>query len=274
MNPTFIKATELLPEHRRLIQDVTAFFQKLPGVSGGFMSGSAVTQTMDSHSDLDFGFLIKDTKARDEIWASRWDWQISPWFHRFDADHIKPYFVIYFFDPSIHVDLNFYVESDLPTSLGAPFEIIFDQTAILKPRAQIHNSNSKQTSVNWESLIHDDERFWAWIHYSYSHAARGELYDVALFIKDLRKIVESWQSRILGFSDFNARKAESIFSKEFYAQMTHTFCKPDRSEIKIAFQTLINVQLQQRELLGKKLHLTWKTTPAAIQHMQGLVHSL
>lgn len=91
------KHTQHLSSHRDLLGKILEFFQPVAGVDGAFVSGSLVSGGMDEYSDLDLGFLVSDTKVRDRIWKCRWDWQIAPWFHRFDADHIKPYFIIYFF---------------------------------------------------------------------------------------------------------------------------------------------------------------------------------
>jgi hypothetical protein len=77
-------------------------------ISGAFLSGSGAAGGMDFYSDLDFGFLCTSDEAKETIWQERFDLRLPSWFHRMDADHVKPYFIIYLFEPHLHVDLCFY----------------------------------------------------------------------------------------------------------------------------------------------------------------------
>ena len=83
------------PDHARVLDAIVDFFGAQPGVVGGFASGSLAYGGMDELSDLDLGIVVEDEAVRERLWESRWDWQIAPWFHRFDADHVRPHFVIY-----------------------------------------------------------------------------------------------------------------------------------------------------------------------------------
>ena len=75
---------------------------------------------MDQDSDLDIGIFFGNPTDREKTWKNRWDWSVAPWFHRFDADHIKPHFVIYLFESNIKADINLYVQAELPGAGGAP----------------------------------------------------------------------------------------------------------------------------------------------------------
>jgi hypothetical protein len=89
--------------------------------------GRGASGGMDLHSDLDLGFLGKNHDAKEKIWKNRLKWPLPEWFHRMDADHVKPFFVIYLFEPYIHVDLAFYTMADLPPHAGGPYTIAFDK---------------------------------------------------------------------------------------------------------------------------------------------------
>ena len=128
-----IESTKALPEHDRVLQALLAFFSREPGANGCFLSGSTATLKMDQDSDLDIGVLFESAAQREAAWARRWDWQMADWFHRFDADHIKPHFVIYLFEPEIKADINFYIRDDLPKVEGGqhPFSIVWDHQGVL-----------------------------------------------------------------------------------------------------------------------------------------------
>jgi hypothetical protein len=268
-----IQHTKHLPHHHKLMNEICEFFRDYAGIEGAFVSGSTATGGMDEYSDLDLGFLVTDNATREKIWNSRWDWDIAPWFHRFDADHIKPNFVIYFFDPSVHVDFNFYVKDDLPTPSGAPFVVAWDKSDILDNWA-IQANQKTVIPIDWSGVVHDDERFWAWIHYCVSHALRGEVYDAAFCMKDLRQIVENWEAMINGFVKFNSRKVESRWNKLFFDEISLTFCKPDRLSVRKAFQALIDIQLIQREKIQTETGILWNTNKNAIQKISSMVASL
>lgn len=271
--PSALAASAHLRDHNQLLLKIFDFFQAIPEIKGAFVSGSTATGNMDEFSDLDVGFLVSDQRSRDQLWQKRWDWDIAPWFHRFDADHVKPYFVIYFFEPSIHVDLNFYVESDLPSFAGAPYVKAWgDDSAFEKWLAQVNSA--PPTSIDWNTLVHDDERFWAWIHYSCSHALRGEYYDSASFMKDLRKIVENWHAKLNGATAFDSRKAESRWSSNFISQMNKTFASPEPASVASAFRTLIKIQLEQRRILSDTKNMRWRTSDSTIEKISGMVNQL
>ena len=115
-----------LPEHLRVLKHLVSMFAEIDGVTGGLVSGSLVNGSPDEQSDLDIGIVVESQHAREAIWQRRWVWKLEPWFHRFDADHIKPYFVIYLFEPCVKADINLYVD-DLPGWTGAPFRELWSE---------------------------------------------------------------------------------------------------------------------------------------------------
>ncbi len=273
MNPKILESTANVPEHQKLLLKISSYFQKIPGIVSLFVSGSTATGGMDEYSDLDLGFLCRNEEVRNQIWNNRWNWGVAPWFHRFDADHIKPNFVIYFFEPNIHVDFNFYVESDLPPPAGGPFVIAWDETGKMESWAESTNQG-KPREPDWSNVVHEDEQFWAWIHYSASHAARGEFYDTVRFLKDLRSIVENWEARLAGRHVFDSRRAEERYPKDFLAEMARTFCTPSRDGIKNAFASLIRVQLRQRSEIGRRHSINWKVSDEAIAKIRSFAEEI
>src|SRR6266508_3485925 len=93
-----------------------------------YVAGSIATRIADEHSDLDIGVFFNDEEARERAWAQRWEWDLGSWFHRFDADHVRPYFVIYLLEPGVKTDIPLNLVTDAPSPAGSPYEVLWDST--------------------------------------------------------------------------------------------------------------------------------------------------
>jgi len=271
-----IDATAQLPDHDALLDAILGYFQRTPGVIGCFLSGSTARGEMDVDSDLDVGVVLESAEQRTRVWESRWEWQIAPWFHRFDADHIKPHFVIYIFDPparaaAIRADINLYLVDDLPPAAGGPFVLAWDDTGAL--RAWLDGlPQLKQAAPDWSVAIHEDERFWAWLVYLYNHVHRGEYYHCAYGFPELRDILEQWVARLGGQARFGVRRLDSApWAERLLAN--DLFPKPDRASLKACMLAAIELQLELRSEIEAR-GVTWKTEPRAIGKVTRLIESL
>lgn len=271
-----IAATRHLPDHDALLDAILGFFQRTPGVIGCFLSGSAARGQMDVDSDLDVGVVFDSADARSAAWKGRWDWQIAPWFHRFDADHIKPHFVIYLFGPfaqaaAIRADLNLYRVEDLPPAAGGPYRLVWDDTGALRAWLDALPAHEPR-APDWSGAVHEDERFWAWLVYLYNHVHRGEYYICAYGFPELRDILEQWTARLAGQARFSPRRLASapwagrLLDRDLYP-------KPDRASLKSCMLAAIELQLELRDEIAE-LAVQWKTKEAAIAEVTRLIESL
>jgi predicted nucleotidyltransferase len=267
-----IQSTRNLPEHDRILQAILNFFSEIPGVIGSYVSGSTATGRMDEDSDLDVGVVFGSQEAREASWEARWDWEIVPWFHRFDADHIKPYFVIYFYEPQIKADINLYLTSDLPPFEGGPYEVVIDDTGALK-EWWAGLTESKDTSPDWSGTTHEDEQFWAWMVYLYNHVHRGEYYHSAYEFPALRDVLEKWIARLGGSTHFDSRYLEDNPIADPILE-NDLFPKPDRESLKFSMLDAIEAQLYLRRKISASLDITWKTSDSAIEKIENLVRTL
>jgi predicted nucleotidyltransferase len=272
VTPYKIQSTRNLPEHDRILQAMLNFFSEIPGVIGCYVSGSTATGRMDEDSDLDIGVVFGSQDARDATWDARWDWEIVPWFHRFDADHIKPYFVIYFYEPQIRADINLYLPNDLPPYKGGPYEIVWDDSGALK-EWQDGLTKPEDASPDWSGTAHEDEQFWAWMFYLYNHVHRGEYYHSANEFPALRDILQKWIARLGGFSHFNSRYLEDNPTADPIL-VNDLFPKPDRESMKFSMIDAIEVQLDLRRRITASVGIAWKTSNSAIEKIENLVRTL
>ncbi len=267
-----IEATKQLPEHDIALKAILEFFYEYQGIDGCFLSGSVAARTMDKNSDVDLGILFGHEVAINDAWQKRWEWNIAPWFHRFDADHIKPYFVIYFFEPDIKADIHLFLKENLPPKEGGPYEIIWDNSGDLE-QWQVIQNELPFPSPDWNDAVHEDEQFWAWLFFLYSHVNRGEYYDGASEFPPIRNIVEQWIARLAGKHEFVSRKLENeVYAKKLL--QNDIFPSPNRRSLKTAIINLAKLQLDLRSEIEKKYEIKWKTGQGAILKISELINDL
>lgn len=269
MKPFSIDATRQLPDHDAVLQAILSFFKDEPGVTGCFLGGSAAANRMDEDSDLDVGIAMQDAEALEAVWQRRWDWNIAPWFHRFDADHIRPYFVIYFFEPRIKADIGFCLKDKLPARRADPFVVVWDNDGALA-RWFAPEGKPMAPGVSWQSAVHEDERFWAWLFCLHGHLHRGEYYNCAYEFPVVRDILEQWHARLAGFRCFNTRRLEQ--NPALGRLPRHgLFPTPDKETIKSCLLRAIQEQLALRKEIEGLLGPVWRTNSRAIEIITGLI---
>jgi predicted nucleotidyltransferase len=264
ISPAAFAQLEGLPEHRRVLEAVLSYFR--PTATGAWVAGSVARGGMDEESDLDVGICFASASERQAVWETRLEWEIAPWFHRFDADHVKPFFVIYLFSPKVKADIPLYLLDDLPGPEGAPYVLAWDDTGRLHDWAA-NTAVAGAAVVDWSTAIHEDERFWAWLVYSLQHIRRGELYSIASEFASLRDIVEQWQARLEGRPRFSIRRAEQLGDT---SELGELFPRPERASLKNALVKLIAIHDRQRS----QLDLCWRTSDAAREQIRRWVDEL
>jgi hypothetical protein len=249
---------------------VVEFFRCYPGVVGMSVAGSIASGIADEHSDLDVGVFFADEESREEAWAGRWSWDIAPWFHRFDADHVRPHFVIYLFEPGIKTDIPLNLVSDPPTPGGAPYEVLWDETGDVTKWVEAANAGREVLRPDWSEAAHEDERFWAWLYYCVLHLRRGEYYDIAYDFHMLRNIVETWHARLAGQGFFDVRRVHER-EPETMREFADLFPRPERESLRRGLQKLIELHEAQRARIDG---VKWRTSEQGRERIRESVEEL
>jgi hypothetical protein len=270
MNPlrtTLLDATKHLPNHHRLLKSSFQFFQQQSGVNGFFVGGALAAGLTDPFCTLDIGILFESSEARSKCWSHRNHWNIAPWIKYSDRSNKEIFGLDFYFAPNLRVDYRFYTKSDLP--LEGPLGVLvgWDPTGHLDQWHEKVNSSSV-SHTSWQQVIHEDERFWAWTHFSILHATRGEFHDVVQYMKDLRELVESWQTRLDGMSASYTRQTTAKYRPEFLERMKKTFCPPHSEGVREAFKNLIKIQLHQRTQIDRAFSPKWTVTASTISKIK------
>jgi predicted nucleotidyltransferase len=279
MHGEILDSINHLADHRRVLEALFRTFKDTPRVVGLFVSGSTARRSMDRYSDIDLGVVLDSDGAREKTWKDRWDWQVEPWFHRFDADHIKAHFVIYLFDPCVKADINLYTLSDLPAWQGAPYDPVMSHTEAIEDWCKRSNAEAsevaaRQPVISNDDLIHDDERVWAWLVYVTQHVLRGEYYSAAASYPDIRYIIERWSAILRSESSFDVRKIESRYPAAEVNVLSQLFPAPDPHSLRISFDQTIVAHERQRLEITKRFGVDWRTSDHAITRVKEIVQSI
>lgn len=250
-----------LPRHQRFLQSIFKFFNSRKEVKACFLHGSAAAEHLHPFSDLELGILCEDASLRHTLWDFRTEWEFHPEMQLKDAGTEPLYRVSFVALPQLHLHIHLFTEKDMPTAEQGPFVIAWDSTGKLDAWAR---------ALNWSQVVHEDEQFWAWTHFSAMYAARGEYHDVVQHLEDLRGIVQSWQKRLDEMSKTQFKKMGQRFQPEFLDRLKRTYCPPHPDGIKVAYQNLIKIQLQQRALIERTLSPRWTVTSPTISRIQNL----
>jgi Nucleotidyltransferase domain len=264
-----VESSSLPSNHRRVLERVSGFFKSVPGVVGMAVSGSVARGGMDEHSDLDLDVFFADARSREQAWNARWDWDILPWFHRFDADHVRPYFVIYLFEPGVKTDLPLLLADDAPEPGGAPFEVLWDRSGEVTRWVEASNAGRQVLPADWSEAAHEEERLWAWTYYCVLHMRRGEYYDIVTDFHFIRNIVEIWHARLRGEPFFDVRRVHER-EPETLERFAEMFPRPERESLKRALQRVLELHDEQRA----QLDVEWRTIPETRERIRRWVAEL
>lgn len=262
-----------LPEHRAVLEAVLAWSRAQPELRGAFLSGSGATGELDASSDLDLGFLCADAEARAALWERRWDWEVMDWKHRFDADHVKEHFVIWWFGAGIQTDMALYVPGELPPPEGAPYRVLWDASGSLEAWAEATRL-PPPAAPDWSRAWHEDERFWAWTAYCARHVERGECYHIALEFHALRDLLETWEARLSGLAALPSRRTEQALEPARLAELGALFPRPGRAELRRALLEQIELYHRLRARVEAAVAVEWRVDPSVHDWVTGWVRAL
>jgi hypothetical protein len=168
--------------HKELLQGIIEKLSAHSDLLGLAIGGSFVSDQMDQFSDLDLKVIADPgewetvREARKRIAAS-----VGPLVSAFTAEHVGvPQMLICMYgDMLIHVDLHFMVPEQLASIPEDPV-VLWDRDGTL--HHILSSSKPCPATVDWQWI---EDRFWTWIHYTATRAARGELFETIRFLSFL-----------------------------------------------------------------------------------------
>lgn len=150
-----------------------AVVKKDATVIGLAAGGSWITNEMDEYSDLDLILVTNNKVAGDKEKMLNYAGKLGELIAGFTGDHVgEPRLLICLFDtPLLHVDIKFLTLPEFYERVEDPV-ILFERDGQLTDVIKTTKAQWSQPDLQWM-----EDRFWTWVHYIASKAARGEYFE-------------------------------------------------------------------------------------------------
>ena len=214
--------------HKELLQGIIEGLSARTDLLGLAIGGSFVSNKMDDYSDLDLK-VVADPKEWDAVREARKQiaTSVGPLISAFTAEHIGvPQMLICLYgDIPTHVDLNFMVPDQLTSRPEDPV-VLWDRDGTL--HAVLSNSQAYPMAVDWQWI---EDRFWTWIHYTATRAARGELFEAIRFLSFLGgTVLGPIAIEVSGGKPYGLRRFEHIAGK-YVDRLRSTVASYDKEKV-------------------------------------------
>lgn len=142
-------------------------------VIGLAAGGSWITNEMDEYSDLDLILVTKNKISGDKETMLNYAGKLGELISGFTGDHVgEPRLLVCLFDnPLLHVDIKFLTLPEFYERVEDPV-ILFERDGQLSDVIKTTKAHWPQPDLQWM-----EDRFWTWVHYIASKAARGEYFE-------------------------------------------------------------------------------------------------
>ena len=206
-------------------------------------AGSAISQQMDEHSDLDLVMVVRP-EAYAEVMESHVHYpkRIEGLLSAFIGYHVgEPRLVIALYDnPIVHVDFKFVTPDTLGDRIETPIVLFEHGSEVSRLLA-----GGKAAWPNQDPQWFED-RFWTWIHYGGVKIARGELFEALGFLGDIRSMVLGpLAARRHDRNQRAIRRIEQL-DPDFATRLQSTLAGYDTDEIWRALQACVDLYCDLR----------------------------
>lgn len=234
-----------------MIQDefahtVTRIVENDDNVIGLAAAGSWITQELDEYSDLDLVFVTKEKVGGDKIRMLDYAGRFGELISGFTGDHVgEPRVLICLYDnPLLHVDIKFLTLPELHDRVENPI-ILFERNHQLTDIITTTQPHWPQPDHQWI-----EDRFWTWVHYIASKAARGEYFECLDGLGFIRATVLAPLLQIKSKTlPRGMRKVESKLSLPDLEKLGLTVAQYNRASIIQALENSISMYKSLRKKL-------------------------
>lgn len=158
---------------KKFAEHAAAIIKEDPGVIGLAVAGSWITNELDEYSDLDLVLVTKTRIAGDKEKMTDYARRFGSFISGFTGEHVgEPRLLICLYDdPLLHVDIKFLTLPEFSERVEDPV-ILFERDGNLTDIINSTKAEWPQPDFQWM-----EDRFWTWVHYIASKAARGEYFE-------------------------------------------------------------------------------------------------
>lgn len=229
--------------HRRFLDSALPILRADERFAGIALAGSAITDSLDDESDLDFVVVVHDealTLNHDRFSVAE---AIGPLLQAFTGEHVgEPRLLICLYGPPIlHVDIKFLTIEQFRYRVEDPV-VLHDPSGVLAKTIEEHPGTYPRPDPQWL-----EDRFWTWIHYAAGKLRRGEMmtaYTTIGFL--LERVVIPLAMDRAGHRSMGARRFESAALSEADAIRSTCIALGSPSEVRAALHKLTTIYLEVR----------------------------
>jgi hypothetical protein len=235
----------LFREHQYVLEKVIRQLSVRPDLFGLAAGGSFASGQMDEFSDLDLRVVV-DPESWQTVISRRLEIAagLGPLDLAFTGEHVglPDMLICLYGEMPIHVDLHFMTSERLGT-LSEDLTILWDRYGKLHGAIAAGKPSAPAVRRQWL-----EDRFWAWIHYLTTRAARGELFQALGYLSFVREqVLGPMVLELVGKPPYGVHHIEA-FAGSYAEQMRSTVAGYDRKEI---LEAIVGVVAMYRELRSK-----------------------
>lgn len=239
-----VRAMTPPPAHREFLETALPRLQRDSRIVGVAAAGSWMTGSLDEFSDLDLVVAIEPTQV-DAVMADRMAIAagLGHLLAAFTGEHInEPKLLICLYgSPLLHVDLKFGPVGDLTVRDEDPVVLWEREGALTR---ELGRRPPRRAAVDLQWI---EDRFWVWLHYGATKAARGEVFEAIDVLGFLRaKVLGPLALLKHGNRPYGVRRVETLASAELPA-LVQTIAGHDARGCAVALRAAATLYRRLRE---------------------------
>jgi hypothetical protein len=218
--------------------------KKDENIIGVAAAGSWITNELDEFSDLDLVLITKQKIGGDKEKMMSYARSFGNFISGFTGEHVgEPRVLICLYDePLLHVDLKFLTLPEFEQRVEDP-AILFEREQQLSDTIQYTKANWPQPDPQWI-----EDRFWTWVHYIATKAARGEYFECIDGLGMIRSWVLAPLSQIKNKNQPRGlRKVEMQLPAAEIESLKRTLAEHNKDSVIHALENSISIYLSLRQ---------------------------
>ena len=213
--------------------------------SGVLLAGSALNDSLDDYSDLDF-ILVCRGETVNGTFAARMDIarSLGDFVSGFTGEHVgEPRLLICLYaSPALHVDLKFVTLDALDQRVETPRIAWADDD--VRHRLEQGKASWPVRPPEWF-----EERIWIWVHYGLAKVGRGELFEAIGMLNFLREQVLGPLVSLQYKRDQRGVRRIELYHPAFAESLRSTLCSHERGSVLKAYRNTVDIYLSLRNAL-------------------------
>lgn len=250
---------------KEFAEKVTALVQQDENVIGLAVAGSWISGQLDAYSDLDLVLITREKIGGDKEKMLAYARRFGNFISGFTGEHVgEPRVLICLYDdPLLHVDIKFLLLEEFEQRVEDPV-VLFERNGLLTEMYSKTKSTWPQPDPQWI-----EDRFWTWVHYVATKAARGEYFECI----DALGMIRGWVlAPLLQLKNKNQprglRKLEQQLPAADLGQLVGTVAQPNKDSVINALENSIAIYRSVRPFISANILLQSFAEKRSLEYLE------